>query len=92
MNQLLHFDGNKFNTLKQTGPVPKPRAYHTSTTFANKYLILFAGSDGTSFFNDWHLLNLKTLNWQPLFPSLEIKYNLGCSMVWANGRGILLVN
>jgi hypothetical protein len=92
MNQLLQFDGTKFIPLKQHGAVPKPRAYHASTTFGGKFLILFAGSDGQSFFNDWNLLNLKTLEWKSLKPSLEIKYNLGCSMVWAGGRGILLVN
>lgn len=70
MNALLHFDGNKFTPLPQQGAIPKPRAYHTSTLVAAKYLIVFAGSDGHSFFNDWNLLNLKTLEWKPLTPSL----------------------
>lgn len=91
-NQLLQFDGTKFLPLRQLGPLPSPRAHHAALTFGGKYLILFGGSDQLSFLNDWHLLNLKTLEWRPLTPSLQLPASLNCSMVWTNGRGILLLN
>lgn len=61
INLLLQFDGNRFVPIKQQGSIPVPRAYHASVTFGGKYLILFGGSDQLSFFNDWNLLNLKTM-------------------------------
>jgi len=44
---LLHFDGVRFNSLKQKGKVPSPRADHLSVSFSNKYLIIFAGHNHT---------------------------------------------
>jgi hypothetical protein len=49
-----------FTPLKQYGVVPKARSYHASTSFAGKYFIIYGGNDGTNFFKDWNLLNLKT--------------------------------
>ena len=78
--------------VSQSGPVPTPRAYHSYVTIGAKYLVVFGGSDSNYFFKDWHILNLKTLTWKPLQPSIEIGYCLNSAMVWVNGRGILLAN
>ena len=91
-NNLLHFDGNKFIHLKQHGSIPEPRADPLYTTFANKYLIFFAGHNSQEHFKDWYLLNIKTLTWKCLQPSLPLNYASHGSMTWVNGRGILLLN
>lgn len=91
-DELLHFEGTHFSSLKQRGQVPPARSDHLSISFANKYLIIFAGHNHTTFFNDWYLLNIKTKEWKQLHPSLDLFPSSGGSMVWLSGRGILMLN
>ena len=91
-DQLLHFNGARFTPLKQSGQVPPPRTDHLSVSFAGKYLIIFAGHNQTQFFNDWYLLNIKTLEWKQLLPSLCLGPSSGGRMVWLSGKGILMLN
>ena len=91
-NQLSHFDGSRFSTVRQTGHIPLPRGYHLSTTFGGKYLILFAGNNQQQFFNDWYLFNTKTFEWKQLCPSIDVPCCSGGSMLWLGGRGLLLLN
>ena len=91
-NQLLQFDGARFHPLRQRGQVPTPRAEHLSTTFGNKYLIIFGGHNGLTFFKDWFLCNLETNQWTQLHSSTVLPFASAGQMVWTGGRGILLLN
>ncbi len=91
-NHLLHFDGARFTPLPQLGSLPSPRSHPATATFAQKYLILFGGNDSSRFLTDWHLLNLKTRLWAPLTPSRPLPPSLHASMVWLNGRGVLMLS
>jgi hypothetical protein len=60
--------------------------------FATKYLIIYGGNDHSKFYKDWNMLNLKTGEWMPLKPSYPVGFCVSSSMVWLNGRGILMTN
>jgi hypothetical protein len=91
-NQLLQFDGARFTPQLQHGCLPSARSHPATATFAHKYLILFGGNDSSCFLTDWHLLNLKTRLWTPLTPSRVLPPSLHASMVWLNGRGVLMLS
>ncbi|MHC5040176.1 MAG: Kelch repeat-containing protein, partial [Planctomycetota bacterium] len=67
---ILNLGSSPTWTTQATTNTPSPRAGHIAAydTTSNKMLI-FGGWNGTTYYNDTHLLDLSTWQWTPLAPA-----------------------
>ncbi|KAJ3129638.1 hypothetical protein HK098_000789 [Nowakowskiella sp. JEL0407] len=69
----LRVEGDEVTWYKveTSGVPPKPRGYHTSNLVAD-CLVVYGGSDGHECFADIHTLDMLTMHWMTIEPSVPI--------------------
>lgn len=55
--------------IRTSGPVPSPRAGHSSVMIGHAHVLIFGGRDARRTFNDVLELDLRTLTWKKLIGS-----------------------
>jgi len=54
---------------KTAGACPPPRSGHAAVIFEQKFVVLGGENEG-GLLNDWHMLDLATLTWSSVAPSM----------------------
>ncbi|XP_057471623.1 acyl-CoA-binding domain-containing protein 4-like [Actinidia eriantha] len=60
---VLDLETLTWDVLETTQTPPAPRFDHTAALHAERYLLIFGGCSHSIFFNDFHVLDLQTMEW-----------------------------
>ncbi|KAL4379864.1 hypothetical protein GQ457_02G039010 [Hibiscus cannabinus] len=60
---ILDLETMTWDEIDAVGVPPSPRSDHAAAVNAGRYLFVFGGSSNATFFNDLHVLDLKTKEW-----------------------------
>ncbi|GMI79539.1 acyl-CoA binding protein 4 [Hibiscus trionum] len=60
---ILDLETMTWDEIDAAGVPPSPRSDHAATVNAERYLFVFGGGSNATFFNDLHVLDLKTMEW-----------------------------
>ena len=85
LNDLWAFDlrTSSWNRLNPTGALPGPRLGHDAVyDTVGHQMVVWAGQQGSRFFNDTWTLNLNTLEWRDVSPAVRPRARYGSASVF----------